>query len=883
MTSPISSFTNATDTTIPSATNFIISGSGISSIQTIDSTYSYIYFSSGTLTLNIMKDITVDLLLVGGGGGGGKFGGGGGAGQVLYTTNFNLPNGTHSITIGNGGSGAVDLNDNGNNGNNTSITINAITYTALGGGGGGTRNDSGGYYGRGGNNGGSGGGGSHSDFSSAINVGGSSTKNIYSNWTSLGNAGGEGKDITTGGYGSGGGGGAGSVGANAGTNSGGNGGSGINLTSIFGTIVGHSGWFGGGGGGGSYSGTSGTAGFGNGGSGLFGGGGNGTINGSGVNGLANTGGGGGGADLYGGQIGGTGGSGVVIIKFKTIENITEFNRIKELKFTTSGTVIFNTSTICDVLLVGGGGGGGSAGANEGGGGGGGGSVGVGKILFKEGITYTITVGNGGPADIAGNNSSIVGDIINEVAYGGGNGSSTTGGNGGSGGGGGGYIGAHYGGNSTMGLSSSTDTTSIIYYGNQGGYSAWTGGGAGGGGAMNKGTDSEANNGQSGGSGYLWPLNNTYYGDGGGGGGGYGNAGGNATGGGGKGGNSYGGIGNAGSANTGGGGGGGASSWSSGGAGGSGIVIIRYSIVSVNYSRTCTVYLSELRNNLGLTGEYSISSFRSKSINLNNSEIYLASYLISKKTRGLTTLNPGKNALDIKNNSGVTTDGNYYIMCNTTPTLIYCLMDNKYDGGGWMMIMKATTSSTFNYEANYWTTANTLNSTDLTRNNADAKYESFNSTPIKDVLGIWPLADFGYTGGSFTVTDGWVWLVNNWYNNGGYVKAIDGFQRPRDANPSNPYSFAGMKTGVFSTQSPAYRHVFGGHSHIGNNNWGTVRWGFVWNENGGSDFNSCDAWNGIGVSRAFGAFANTGKSAGDNYGCCGSVGYNRAMRIELYGR
>ena len=48
-----------------------------------------------------MKDITVDLLLVGGGGG--KFGSGGGAGQVLYTTNFNLPNGTHSITIGNGG------------------------------------------------------------------------------------------------------------------------------------------------------------------------------------------------------------------------------------------------------------------------------------------------------------------------------------------------------------------------------------------------------------------------------------------------------------------------------------------------------------------------------------------------------------------------------------------------------------------------------------------------------------------------------------------------------------------------------------------------------------------------------------------------------------
>lgn len=53
MTSPISSFTNAIDTPIPSTTNFITSGSGISSIQTIDSTYSYIYISSGTVTLNV--------------------------------------------------------------------------------------------------------------------------------------------------------------------------------------------------------------------------------------------------------------------------------------------------------------------------------------------------------------------------------------------------------------------------------------------------------------------------------------------------------------------------------------------------------------------------------------------------------------------------------------------------------------------------------------------------------------------------------------------------------------------------------------------------------------------------------------------------------------
>jgi hypothetical protein len=82
------------------------------------------------------------------------------------------------------------------------------------------------------------------------------------------------------------------------------------MSSYFGTLVGHNGWFSGGGGGGSYG--AGVNGFGNGGNGLFGGGGNAFS----ANGLANTGGGGGGGNFSGvGGYGGTGGSGVVIIRF----------------------------------------------------------------------------------------------------------------------------------------------------------------------------------------------------------------------------------------------------------------------------------------------------------------------------------------------------------------------------------------------------------------------------------------------------------------------------------------------------------------------------------------------------------------------------------------
>ena len=159
--------------------NTSISGTGNTiNIASDNSNYRYAFFSSnGTFTID--TNITCDILVVGGGGGGGVGGGGGGAGAVLYTTNINLSSGTYSIVVGSGGAGSTGTSTNGTNGNNSSITINGITYTAVGGGGGGTRNDPVSYTGRGGNNGGSGGGGSHSDSSTIANTGGSSSKYIY--------------------------------------------------------------------------------------------------------------------------------------------------------------------------------------------------------------------------------------------------------------------------------------------------------------------------------------------------------------------------------------------------------------------------------------------------------------------------------------------------------------------------------------------------------------------------------------------------------------------------------------------------------------------------------------------------------------------------------
>ena len=288
--------------------------------------------------ITVGQNTICDILIVGGGGGGGLFGGGGGSGSILFANNLLLNVGSYVIKVGKGGIGASNDTANGTNGIDTSITINAIEYIAKGGGGGGSRNNSStSYAGRNGSSGGSGGGSSQSDTIETF--GGSSTINTYQNWETYGNAGGKGKPGSSP-WVSGGGGGAGSAGSDWSNTKGGNGGSGKNFVSYFGTNVGHNGWFGGGGGGNVYwpGGTYYDYGYGNGGNGLFGGGGNGanesTVEISATSGLPNTGGGGGGGKWDGSAVnGGNGGSGIVIIKFKSTIPILEGITHKRLNFT----------------------------------------------------------------------------------------------------------------------------------------------------------------------------------------------------------------------------------------------------------------------------------------------------------------------------------------------------------------------------------------------------------------------------------------------------------------------------------------------------------------------------------------------------------------------
>jgi len=259
-----------------------------------------------------------DVLMVAGGGAGGtQDAGGGGAGGLLHHTNQNL-SGIKTIVVGNGGTATTSAAAVGGNGMNTSMTG---FDTVIGGGGGGS-----GPQGPPNDGGSGGGGGAGTAYPSSNLVPGNGT-------TGQGNDGGSGRSDS---WAGGGGGGAGEAGEDAtGNEEGGNGGNGVDKSSVFGTTYGVSGVFAGGGGGG------GTTSVGTGGTGGGGAGHGGSSSGdNGEDGQKHSG-GGGGASRYAstGIRGGTGGSGIVVVKFSgNIVSGKDIAKVTGISFTSSNIV-----------------------------------------------------------------------------------------------------------------------------------------------------------------------------------------------------------------------------------------------------------------------------------------------------------------------------------------------------------------------------------------------------------------------------------------------------------------------------------------------------------------------------------------------------------------
>ncbi len=264
--------------------------------------HAVIFRESGewTVPLGVTK---VNVLVVGGGGGGGdRVGGGGGAGGLMWEEEVTVtPEGTVTVTVGDGGAGNTS-NNNGANGENSVFG----DITALGGGGGG-----GGSGAVPGADGGSGGGGA--GYSSG--TGGSATDTDPPNEVYQGHDGGS----HTQNWAAGGGGGAGGPGTDGGVSANpGPGGDGLEYADELGLagqnrkLIGDDCWFAGGGGGAGYTGMS---------LGSKGGGGlGGATQAQGWPGMPNTGGGGGGRERMGQAT--PGGSGVVIIQYTTSYKIS---------------------------------------------------------------------------------------------------------------------------------------------------------------------------------------------------------------------------------------------------------------------------------------------------------------------------------------------------------------------------------------------------------------------------------------------------------------------------------------------------------------------------------------------------------------------------------
>lgn len=254
--------------------------------------------------------------------------------------------------------------------------------------------------------------------------------------------------------------------------------------------------------------------------------------------------------------------------------------------------------------------------------------------------------------------------------------------------------------------------------------------------------------------------------------------------------------------------------------------------------------------------------------------------------GSTAAKAAPNAKYIQTAFNNFTDNVYWInLPFVGPTQIYCLLNNAIDGGGWMMMMKATRGTTFSYSSAYWTAINTLNTSANNRSDGDAKFNSMNYFHAKDMMALWPdipSNTLSGNGGSINLSssyNNWCWLQNN-FNNGIRITPIVFFTNAnrlfyRDAN-----TFSGKGT-AFSSQADVRFYGYNYTTANGSN----VRWGFGWNENGGGLYpygneGSNDVTGGIGMTGVFTTGINY--SAGDQISCCqNSTGINRSARVEIY--
>ena len=200
--------------------------------------------------------------------------------------------------------------------------------------------------------------------------------------------------------------------------------------------------------------------------------------------------------------------------------------------------------------------------------------------------------------------------------------------------------------------------------------------------------------------------------------------------------------------------------------------------------------------------------------------------------GTSQTQPGESCKQIKDDGYSTGDGTYWIdpgLGSTSDAYqVYCDMTTA--DGGWTLVMKhASTATTFYYASTYWTAENLLNSTDLTLNEADAKYQSFSNVSFTSIRGCVDAARTTCVSHTFGSAKASALAVFS----GGYLAEGPG---------TSEFQTAGMNANDDGCQPNCNQRGF-------NNDMGTheVRWG--WGGNNEADCASVDGSAGFGMGRS----------------------------------
>ena len=284
--------------------------------------------------------------------------------------------------------------------------------------------------------------------------------------------------------------------------------------------------------------------------------------------------------------------------------------------------------------------------------------------------------------------------------------------------------------------------------------------------------------------------------------------------------------------------------------------------------------------------------------------------------GSSSANAGDSALGIKMATCTNKDGIYWInipvknnkseIISYTPTPIYCIMNSICHGGGWMLAIKgASNSGVFTYNSKYWTTPETLNTSNTDMNNTDAKFDIFNTYVFKQSMAIFSKDDTNNQAIRFPNNPeyGWTWLLSTKIKN---LSLLDFF-----AGNNREYFYTSVNDNITSINNSLIRHIklspndfdnyiinqtyhpkiwsqqshfkaYGFNVSPGNFNGATnggwnhsARWGGTFNENTPGLPDSNDVSGGIGVS-------NRAWNAGDCIGCCqSSTGLNKQMGFKWF--